>query len=111
MQNRFFNLEPNSRPALDLELPLPCMDGRLEPHMEHQNAFDLYESRYLMRRAARLVDAQRYAEADYVLAIVRTDAAEADLVPAGEEWLRPGQAAPKCWFVYQAALQWCSEHS
>jgi hypothetical protein len=79
--------------------------------MDHWNYDALYERRQLSRMAAGLVGVGRYDEADYVLAIVRTDAAETGLMPHGERWPTPGQDAPDDWFVYKAVLDWCCRYS
>jgi hypothetical protein len=48
----------------------------------------------------------RYADALYVIAILKTDLAEDDQCydPA---WPKPGDAAPRGWHIYEAATRWC----
>jgi hypothetical protein len=66
----------------------------------------LHEHVALTRLALQFINAGRHKDADYVLGILRTDAAEANLLPEGITWLRPGQAAPAGWPIYEAALRW-----
>ncbi|HEX2527438.1 MAG TPA: hypothetical protein VHL31_14215 [Geminicoccus sp.] len=69
----------------------------------------LREHPALQRLYLQLIVDERQHQADYVLAIMKTDAAELGQVRDGERWLRPGQRSPGGWSVYEAALQWCRE--
>jgi hypothetical protein len=65
------------------------------------------DHRRLLRIVTDLIHEEAYAEADYVLAVIRTELAELGHAPAGSDWPRPGQAAPVGLTVYEAALCWC----
>jgi hypothetical protein len=56
--------------------------------------------------ALDLIEQNRVIEASYVHGIVQTELAE-HRHPTHEPWPWPGQAAPKGWGIYQAALRWC----
>jgi hypothetical protein len=52
-----------------------------------------------------LVRSGAYAEADYIIAIIRTDLVEIGHVPADKIWPCPGEEAPVGWPIYKAALR------
>jgi hypothetical protein len=63
--------------------------------MFHSRSADLIrDHRSLLHLVTDLIHEGAYAEADYVLAVIRTELAELGHAPAGSDWLRPGQAAP-----------------
>lgn len=68
----------------------------------------LREQAQLTKMLMELIVRERHRDADYVLAILQTDAAEADRVPEGRNWLRPGEEPPKGRPVYEAAFRWCN---
>jgi hypothetical protein len=65
------------------------------------------ERRYLTHLLLQLIAHEQHRDADYVMAILQTDAAEADQVPPGRDWLAPGQTPLGRSPVYEAALRWC----
>jgi hypothetical protein len=66
----------------------------------------LREHVHLTRLLLRLITLEKHRDADYVLAVLRTDLAEMGQVPEGKEWLRPGQTPCDGWPVYKAAVTW-----
>ena len=66
----------------------------------------LREHVHLTRLLLRLITQEKHLEADYVLAVLRTDLAEMGQVPEGKDWIRPGQAPREGWPVYKAAVSW-----
>ncbi|WP_159718296.1 hypothetical protein [Geminicoccus flavidas] len=54
-----------------------------------------------------LMGQTKLAEARYVQAILKTDAAEMGWAPKDRRWLRPGQPPEPGWTVYEAVWRWC----
>jgi hypothetical protein len=54
----------------------------------------------------RLVDQLAFADANYVVSIMKTDFSELGHPPEGGTWPRPGQTPPAGWPLYEAAIRW-----
>ncbi|WP_191057568.1 hypothetical protein [Geminicoccus harenae] len=60
----------------------------------------------LMREGIWLMTQGKHAEAGYLIGISLTDMAEANELPVGRNWPRPGQIPPQGWHVYERAFRW-----